>query len=215
MALKLHLRGITPSDRVELHGFPGGYAGLCSVEGDRVNLCLLTEAAAFRAAGGDYQRFARQTLGRNPRLEARLEELGCPWREVLAAGNLTFGPARWTEGGVVPLGDAAGTIAPLCGDGMAMALRAAEILSPLADAFLTGSVSGKAMLQAYQRQWRAEFWLRLRLGRMLQGFFLRPGWSQRAVSLLRTFPRLGQALLSATRGTVDPPQGCSPAPLPF
>ena len=200
MALKLHLCGGELAGRVELHSFPGGYAGLCQVEGGRVNLCLLTRVEAFREGGGQPGRFAEKIMQQNPLLARRLQEFAPDWEDVLALGNLEFGPFCLESGGVVRVGDAAASISPLCGDGMAMALRAAELLGPMADGFLAGQCTGAQLLSIYQRCWQKEFRLRLRLGRLLQNVLLRSGWTRALLATLDYMPGLGQGLIRWTRG---------------
>lgn len=198
MALKVHARGQRPG--VELHSFPGGYAGLCQVEGSEVNLCLLTWVDAFRQAGGDCRRFSSEVMAKNPMLAARLAELSPDWDQALAAANLSFGPAALQADGILLVGDAAGAIAPLCGDGMAMALRAGELLAPLGDRFLRGALGGPALAAAYARRWQGEFRFRLQVGGFLQRALMHPGGTRIALALLRGFPWLGQQLFSWTRG---------------
>ena len=200
MALKLHLCGGELAGQVELHSFPGGYAGLCQVEGGRVNLCLLVRVAAFREGGGQPERFAERIMRQNPLLARRLRELAPDWESVLALGNLEFGPFCLSSGQVVRVGDAAASISPLCGDGMAMALRAAELLGPIADGFLAGRCPGAQLLSTYQRTWQKEFRLRLHLGHLLQGVLLRPVWTRTLVAMLDHVPGLGQGLIRWTRG---------------
>ena len=198
MALKVHAPGVRPG--VELHCFPGGYAGLSQVEDQQQNLCLLARAEAFRRVGGDHRRFIAEVMSINPLLGNRLREVNPDWSRALSAGNLRFGPAGCQAEGVLLVGDAAGAIAPLCGDGMAMALRSGELLAPLADRFLRGALSWPALAAQYARCWRAEFRLRLRLGGMMQAALLHPSWNRAAVGLLGAFPRLGQTLFRLTRG---------------
>lgn len=200
MALKLHIADSMAPGRVELHGFPGGYAGLCPVEGGTTNLCLLTKTKAFHQIGCDYRRFSDTVMACNPLLGRRLASLHPTWKNVVAVANLAFGSRSREAGGVLMVGDAAASISPLCGDGMAMALRAGEMLTPLLHRFLAGNMSSSAMLQAYERHWRQEFALRLKMGRVLQKVLLTPSWTQVAVMLLRTWPRLGQDLIRLTRG---------------
>jgi flavin-dependent dehydrogenase len=200
MALKLHHRGAFPQERVELHNFPGGYAGLCRVEDGRVNLCLLTRISCFRAVGGDCRSFVREVLCRNPLLAQRLQQLEGNWDEVIAVANLFFGQVQRAADGVALVGDAAGAISPLCGDGMAMALRTGEMIAPLADRYLRGIIAGEQFLQRYDAQWQAEFRWRLGLGKMLQALLARPFGARAAIALLRSFPALGAGLVRATRG---------------
>lgn len=198
MALKVHAQG--QQRGVELHPFPGGYAGLCQVENNEVNLCLLTRVDAFRQAGSDCRRFSSEIMSQNPLLAERLDKLNPDWDQALAAANLSFGPASCQVGGTLLVGDAAGTIAPLCGDGMAMALAAGEMLALLADPFLRGALSGPALTAEYARGWQEEFCRRLQVGGLLQQALLHPGWTRVAVGILRRFPGLGQGLYRWTRG---------------
>ncbi|MSR84496.1 MAG: FAD-binding protein [Candidatus Latescibacteria bacterium] len=198
MALKVHARGQWPG--VELHSFPGGYAGLCQVGGNEMNLCLLTRVDAFRRAGGDCRRFSAEVMSQNSLLASRLEEMSPDWDQALAAANLTFGPSALALDGMLLVGDAGGGIAPLCGDGMAMALRAGELLAPLGDRFLRGALGGPALSAQYAQRWQGEFRLRLRLGGLLQRVLMHPGGTHAALTLLRRVPWLGQQLFSWTRG---------------
>ena len=200
MALKLHLSGAFPRDLVELHAFPGGYAGLCCVEEGRVNLCLLTRTDSFKSSDGDYPRFVGEVLCQNSLLEARLRQLEGDWNCVLAVANLSFGSGGRWAGGMALVGDAAGTIGPLCGDGMAMALRAAEIFSPLVDFHLRGERTDAQFLRDYDTRWRAEFRRRLVAGKLLQTLLVHPFWAGAAIGLLRRFPALGHGAIRATRG---------------
>lgn len=211
MALKLHIPGGCTPGRVELHLFPGGYVGLCEIEGRQTNLCLLTETSAFQHAGRHYERFCHERLALNPLLRQRLDDLQPTWQEVVAVGNLNFGPQPRTSGGVLMVGDSAASISPLCGDGMSMALRTGELVVPLAHRFLKGEWSGQALRQAYDQQWRQEFSRRLRLGGMLQQLFFQPFLSSPAMALLHSYPSIGQWLIRCTRGQpdADPDHTCA------
>ena len=205
MALKLHIDGGGLRNRVELHCFPGGYAGLCEVEGDRANLCLLTEVDRFQAVDCDCERFTWEVMGRNPFLRHRLEELKPNWNAVLAVANLSFGATSREAGGILMVGDAAASITPLCGDGMSMALRSAEILAPLADRFLARESTAASLVKAYEQKWQNEFRLRLRVGSLLQHVLLAPALTTgAALAFLNRFPALGKCLIGWTRGATSP-----------
>ncbi|MDH3605036.1 MAG: NAD(P)/FAD-dependent oxidoreductase [Candidatus Tectomicrobia bacterium] len=200
MALKLYAEGGHLPGHIELHVFPGGYAGICEVEDGRTILCLLTETAAFRRTGANGDRFGAEVMAQNPLLGERLSALRPAWSSAFAIANLAFGPRALTASDVLMVGDAAASISPLCGDGMSMALRAAELLAPLADRFLAGDWPSREMVQTYQQHWRQEFSRRLWVGRGLQKIFLTPSWGPVAMVLLHLFPKLGQRLIDWTRG---------------
>ena len=95
MALKVHINADDAvlrllSGKVELHGFPGGYAGLCEVEGNKVNLCLLTQVARFRESGSTCDRFSSQWMTQNSTLAARLEMLQPDWAGQSGTGEPEF-----------------------------------------------------------------------------------------------------------------------------
>jgi flavin-dependent dehydrogenase len=170
------------------------------VEEGRTVLCLLTETAVFRRAGANGDRFSAEVMGQNPLLGERLSDLRPSWSSAFAIANLAFGPRTLTARDVLMVGDAAASISPLCGDGMSMALRAAELLAPLADRFLTGDGHSSEMVQTYQRHWRREFSRRLWVGKGLQKIFLTPSWGPATMGFLHLFPKLGQRLIDWTRG---------------
>ncbi|MCZ7572230.1 MAG: NAD(P)/FAD-dependent oxidoreductase [Ardenticatenaceae bacterium] len=197
LALKAHHINIETGPRVELHGFDGGYVGLAAIEGGLTNVCLLTTAAAFAAAGrspdGLLERIARQ----NPTIADRLGSAGRVG-DLVTVSQIAFGARAPVERDILMLGDSAELISPLAGDGMAMALRSAELAAPLVHDFLAGG-NGTALTAGYTTAWTREFRPRLRLGRLIQPLFLRPRWLSLGLRLLRLAPALGDHLIRATR----------------
>jgi flavin-dependent dehydrogenase len=102
------------------------------------------------------------------------------------------------------MGDAVASIAPLCGDGIAMALRSAELGASGADAYLRGVTSLQAWEVAHRRAWRDECERRCRTGRFLQTVLGAPLLSDVFVSAARAVPSLARYFVSATRGPVHP-----------
>ena len=88
----------------------------------------------------------------------------------------------------------------MCGDGMAMALRSAELEAPLASAFLEGRMTVARFRKDYARAWRREFGLRMRLGRWMHHAYSRPAVSRLGVGAVRRLPGLGRWLIRKTRG---------------
>jgi flavin-dependent dehydrogenase len=182
--------------RVELFLVPGGYAGINPIEGNRANVCLLMTYKAFEQAGKSVPATIAAVAERHPRLARRLAMARPVEGTVCAVAPVDTGRAAqpfWD--GVACLGDTASMIAPLCGDGMAMALRSAELCVPSADAFLRGSLSLAGWAENYSQAWRAEFAGRVRLGRLLQSLLTTPLASEALVHLGRQRPALVEYLL--------------------
>ncbi|QXD15894.1 FAD-dependent monooxygenase [Rhodocaloribacter litoris] len=200
VAFKAHFEGVMPGGIVELHAFPGGYCGLSRVEGGRVNACWIARDTVLRAAGGRPDDMIRHTFGPQAMLAARFAALRriTPYEAV---AQVSVAPREPFAGDVCLLGDAAGMIAPLCGDGMAMALQSGLMAADLLPAFLDGSVTAEAFRQAYAAAWRRTFGARMRLGRLLHHGLTSPFAPVSAgLYVLRRLPGLGDWLVRKTRG---------------
>jgi len=199
VAFKMHYEGDDLDDWVELHAFDGGYCGLSHVEQGRVNACLIARTEVLRAAGGSYDAMREGVMRANAALAARFDRLRPLMERPVAIARVAFETKSLVSGGVLMVGDTAAMIAPLCGDGMAMALRSAEVLAPLADRYLAGEVSHAALAREYVQRWRREFAGRLRLGRALQAALFRPAVTRMGLAVLDRLPALGRYFIAATR----------------
>lgn len=186
---------------VELHVFDGGYAGLARIEGGRANLAMLVRVEALRAAGGRADRLlvdrvrADSLLGRRTREIRRTSR----WKGV---GPLRFGGRRAAAAGALFLGDAAGTIDPFAGEGIAHALRSAEIAVPFAArAVVDGGVT-PATARAWAHAWHGAFAATTRRNRALSLPFRNPALAAAAVTALRAGPSWAfAALVRASRSS--------------
>lgn len=202
VGIKGHYANLAMPSQVELYFFPGGYAGLNPVEGGHANLCLLLSYDAFRRAGQSVPATLAALAEWNPALGRRLAA-----GQLLAETICTVAPVDtgrpavpWTE--VACVGDTAVMLPPLCGDGMAMALRSAELCAPLAHDFLRGTLSLTGWAARYQAAWHAEFRQRVRTGRLLQHLFAVPWGADALVGLGRVLPPLAAYMVNATRGAL-------------
>lgn len=205
VGVKCHYEGVTMPSQVDLYLFDGGYAGLSPIENGHYNLCLLASSAAFKQAGSSIRgmldaaarlnpALARQLAGSRPLVETEVAVapvdtgiLGVPW-----------------DSGMPRLGDAAVMIPPLCGDGMAMALRAAEICAPLAHAFLQGRLSLHEWATDYRLTWHAEFDRPVHAGRKLQALLGTPLLVDGLLGIGNYLPLVAGYLVKATRGRQRP-----------
>ncbi|WP_210529739.1 NAD(P)/FAD-dependent oxidoreductase [Rubellimicrobium arenae] len=115
------------SGAVELHTFPGGYAGLEMVEGGRANLCLVILKTVLAALGGGWRDVLAHLLATCPGL-ARQLVLGapCPGRP-LAIAAIPYGLVQRESDGSWRLGDQAAVIPSFTGEGMSIALHSARL----------------------------------------------------------------------------------------
>src|SRR4030095_4395181 len=98
------------------------------------------------------------------------------------------------------IGDAAGMISPLCGNGMSMALHASKIAAEQILKFLEGTISREIMEKDYTEKWNKLFANRLKTGRMLQRLFDSQWLTTLMIRLGRSFPSVIKALVKQTHG---------------
>jgi len=199
IAFKAHFRGQHDPSAIEMYGFDGGYCGLSPIEDGLVNVCWIAHERALEEGGGLVEGMVEGVLKKNPKLSERLGGLSLTGK-FKGISNIRLGAKGTFQGDVCLIGDAAGMIAPLCGDGMAMALRSAEIAAPLAVSFLKGEIDGLAYRSAYTSAWKSEFGMRLLLGRLAHAGSIAPPLAHAWLALLRMAPGFGRWLIEKTRG---------------
>jgi len=175
--------------RIELHLFDRGYAGIALQEDGSANVCMAVHRSRLQAAGSPAALLAQ--LGRDlPRLGDRLALLA-PGQPIDAIANVPYGwRQRSGTAGLFRLGDQAGVIPSLAGEGMGIAL-ASGIAA--ADAYLAG---GPAAAAAWQR----DFARRLARPMAVAGLVRRLAESRWSAGALRWLPPgLIQIVAHATR----------------
>jgi flavin-dependent dehydrogenase len=138
----------------------------------------------------------------NPGLGRRLARLEPVDDVVQAVSQVPMVPKERAAGGLLFIGDAAGMIAPLCGDGQAMALESAVLLAGLVGGLPRQLSRGNVerLSRSWDATWRRWFAWRVRLGRAFQAALLRPHAADLCFALLETAPSLKNHLVRATRG---------------
>ncbi|MGI4736823.1 MAG: NAD(P)/FAD-dependent oxidoreductase [Janthinobacterium lividum] len=200
LGVKYHLRlpGF-PRDLIALHNFKDGYAGISAIEEDKLCFCYLTTRTNLKASG-TIATMEAEVLAQNPHLADILRHAERLYAQPEVINEISFAPKQPVEQHMLMLGDAAGLITPLCGNGMAMALHGAALAAPLADQFLRGQLARPALEAAYAQAWRRTFGTRLRVGRAVQRLFGGPVLSELVVGGLRHWPAGVRALMQQTHG---------------
>jgi flavin-dependent dehydrogenase len=127
IGIKYHIKYSHHSDEISLHNFYNGYCGISKIEDDKSCLCYLTTAANLRASNNSVEEMQKKVLYKNPRLREIFEEAVFIYDQPLAISQISFNRKSQVEDHVLMLGDAAGMISPLCGNGMSMAMHASKI----------------------------------------------------------------------------------------
>lgn len=199
LGVKMHFAGMEAAEEVELYFFKGGYLGLSPAGGGIVNAAALFDRSACREAPTAVQGWLDLARARCPALARRLAGAApVPGTQAAVAPvRLYAKPTPWD--GVPLVGDACAAIPPLCGDGMSMALRAAQLCAASAERYLCGALSLSEWEEAYALAIRGAFSGPLRWGNLLQRAAGKPPLARTALAAARFAPRLGGLLVRATR----------------
>jgi len=200
IGVKYHIRYDFPDDLIALHNFKKGYCGISKVEGNQYCLCYLTTADNLQGSNNDIRKMEQSILSANPHLKKIFSECEMLWKEPVTISQISFDKKNLVEDHVLMIGDAAGMITPLCGNGMSMAMHASKIASEQILNFLEETISREKMEQEYTVKWNELFANRLRAGRMLQRLFDSQWLTTLMIRLGRSFPSVIKALIKQTHG---------------
>ncbi|WP_221794490.1 NAD(P)/FAD-dependent oxidoreductase [Aquisediminimonas sediminicola] len=180
-------------DAIELHVFAGGYIGINVQEDGSLNCCLAVRKSRYARAGNSLDQLLDQWGRRNPALAARVNaspRLG----RTDAIGHLLYG--WWTADtlpGIFRLGDQAGVIPSLAGEGIGLALTSGEMAARYAVA------GGAAAAPDYQHALAAKLRGPFRWAGLMQqmaGSSVGAAWP---LTVLEKLPGLARWLFTRTR----------------
>lgn len=200
VGVKYHLKtDLVEPNVIELHNFSGGYCGISRIENEVFNLCYLSHRDNLKAHK-DIPKMEAELLCKNPFLNKIFKESDFLFEKPEVINEISFERKEPVHNHVLMSGDSAGMITPLCGNGMAMAIHAAKILSELVTKFLGQEISRKELEDLYQSDWNKTFARRHWAGRKIQSLFGSSFSSEIGVGLGKTFSPVARYLMSKTHG---------------
>lgn len=161
-----------PGAFIHLHGFEDGYYGICRVDEEHADLCLVLRSSN----AGPPQAIALRFFPQVPALA---------WRSLFP---LTRPANRLGRGPVWLVGDAARTMEPLTGQGITMALATGEAAARAALPYLAREISLSTAFTRYEHQHRELYRHVLRVNRLAQWFARSPTRLHWGFRLLGNFP---------------------------
>jgi flavin-dependent dehydrogenase len=200
IGVKYHVKSEFPPDTIALHNFKNGYCGISKVEKDQYCLCYLTTAQNLKDNHNSIKEMEKNILHQNPFLKKIFLESEFLFTEPVTISQISFDKKSQVTDHVLMLGDAAGMITPLCGNGMSMALHSAKIAFVNIDSFLQKNIKRAEMENQYVHQWQKQFEKRLRTGRALQKVFGKERLTNLFIRMVKHFPFVVRRLINATHG---------------
>ncbi|WP_101449005.1 NAD(P)/FAD-dependent oxidoreductase [Aquimarina sp. MAR_2010_214] len=201
LAVKAHYRADFDSNTVSLHNFEGGYCGLSMVENNMVNACYLATYDSFKKHK-DLGIFQKEVLCKNPYLNTFFKNAEPLFGTPITISQINFDKKSPVEDHVFMTGDAAGLIHPLCGNGMAMAIQSAQILSELLiNNYDQGLITPRKIIETnYTKQWNKAFSKRLYAGRALQKILLNGRLQELSYTIANIIPAIVPRIIKQTHG---------------
>lgn len=199
IGVKYHIKTEFPGDSIALHNFKDGYCGISMVENDTYNLCYLSHRDNLKQSE-DISAMEKNILSKNPFLKSIFHNSEFIFDKPLVINEISFAKKAPVENHILMSGDSAGMITPLCGNGMAMAIHSASILTELITSHWNqGEFDRNQLEKAYTSLWNENFSLRLSIGRKIQSLFGSESTSNLAVSLTKIKP-IARTIVSLTHG---------------
>lgn len=199
IGVKYHVYYPNKTDTIELHNFKNGYCGISSIEDGKTCLCYLTTAANLAASNNQIHLLERNILSANPLLKKIFNEAERIYAKPEVISQISFDKKEQVYDHMLMIGDAAGMITPLCGNGMSMAMEAGFLAMQQVNAFLKGQISRNQMEMRYTQSWKAHFSFRTAVGRQVQTYFGGPS-TNLFLQLMHGLPPLANLLIKQTHG---------------
>lgn len=202
VGIKYHIKtDLIQSNLIELHNFKDGYCGISMIEDGKACLCYLTTAANLKMYKNNISELEANVLMKNIHLKKIFENSEFLYDKPLTISNVTFHSKQAVSGQMLMIGDAAGSIAPLCGNGMSMAFRGAHLASGIITQYLKDEISREHMNQTYDEKWKQNFSKRITAGAGIQKLFGGEVLTNLSIRTLKYFPAVTRKLINLTHGT--------------
>jgi flavin-dependent dehydrogenase len=200
LAVKAHYKGTFPDDVVGLHNFKGGYCGVSKVENNVINICYLADYNTFKNYK-DIEEYQKVVVEKNPNLKSIFNSMTLVFEKPLTISQISFAPKEAVENHILMIGDTAGLIHPLCGNGLAMAIHCAKIAAELAAKYLCNEIPSRLALEEhYTQKWNHHFKQRLLIGSRLASLLQNPKRSALIFRMVLVFPFLLPLIIRKTHG---------------
>lgn len=200
VAVKYYVKMNLPENQIELHNFKDGYCGVSKVDNDTYCLCYLTSSKNLAKCNNDIKLLEALVLKKNPYLQKYFSEATFLFEKPLVISNIQFKQKATYKQGVFLLGDSAGVIAPLSGNGMSIAMRSSQMLSHHISNYLNGLITKEELIRSYTKEWGQNFANRINAGRYLHYLLGSKLVTLITLKILNRTPRLFKKLISLTHG---------------
>jgi flavin-dependent dehydrogenase len=201
IGVKYHIKTNLNANRIELHNFKDGYCGISKVDNEKYCLCYITTAKNLNKCNNDIKQLEKDILFKNPYLKDYFIKSEFLNDKPLTISQISFKKKKTFTNGIFLLGDAAGAIAPLCGNGMSMAMRTSKFLAAGLDNLFNNRITEAELIKSYNKEWNRNFSTRINAGYYLQKLMGKVTLTHLSLKILNNTPRFLQRLIRLTHGS--------------
>jgi menaquinone-9 beta-reductase len=200
IGVKYHVKIDFPVDTIALHNFKDGYCGISKIEDGLCCVCYLTTAVNLKKCNNNITDMETLVLYKNPHLKNIFQQADIVYNKPVTISQISFAKKTQVENHVLLIGDAAGMITPLCGNGMSMALHGSKIAFTKIKQYLNKEITRGEMELSYTVEWKEMFSARLKTGRFIQRFFGREWVTNIFITLIKRNKWLMTSIIKLTHG---------------
>lgn len=187
-------------DEIRIYLSDGIYCGVNAVDENKVTVCFLEKKLSKNISSREnLLKFISSTEKFKILFKPGFEELVL-CNPVWGTGDIYFGKRRAVENGIFMIGDAAGVIAPITGDGIGMACQSAVIVSDVLYDMRCGMITASEADSVYQSRWDLFFKNRLITSNIIQKVVLKNFVRMLSMDIMRRFPGILPYFINSTRG---------------
>lgn len=200
IGVKYHVTGPFTADEVALHNFKDGYCGLSKIEDEKYCLCYLTKASNLKNNNNSIEQMEETVLYKNLALKNIFLTAEKLYEKPLVISQVSFSNKTRVQDHVLMLGDAAGMITPLCGNGMSIALHTAKLAAGHISSYLQQNISRAVLENNYSKDWKKNFGKRIKMGRFIQRFFGKESFTNIFLIVMKVWPAFTKKIIRLTHG---------------
>ena len=200
IGVKYHIKLDRNPNLIEIHNFPGGYCGVSNIEENKSCLCYIVNSKKLNSVNNSIYELEKNFLYKNKNLKKIFNDAQFIFKEPVTISGINFLEKKTTAQNMFCLGDAAGSIAPITGNGMSMALRSASVLAHQVDGYFSKIITKNELINNYNNFWNNEFSSRIKLSGHFQKLSEQTLLTTATIGLFNLLPALAKKIIKQTHG---------------
>ncbi|RPI75867.1 MAG: NAD(P)/FAD-dependent oxidoreductase [Ignavibacteriales bacterium] len=201
--IKFHLseNELTNILKDEIHIYTGDkiYCGVNIVNNNKVTFCFLEKRVTGHPPPRKQLIELQEKNKAFKKLFKTVEKNIFDEVPVYGTGNIYFGKRNLIEDGVFMIGDAAGVIVPLAGDGIGIAMESGKLIADLFNKKRKENLADSELRNLYQIEWNNLFLKRIGKAKVIQNIIMNKFYRGTGFQLCKLFPALMPYFVKSTR----------------